>query len=110
MKKLVYLFVATAIAGSGLIVMASQNPTESERVVIHNSNSNSNSSDYKYVKPITAQSRMGTNEKYSLYRDANDNFCVLSSDGERYITLKPYNQNGWSHTFQDGTTWFCNIY
>lgn len=108
MKRLVYLFIAATIAGSGLIVKASQNPTQSEKVRLHNSNNNS--SDLKFVKKITALSRMGTVDKYDLYRDADNNFCVLSKNEGKPIPLEIYNQDGWSHTFRDLTTWFCNVY
>ncbi len=111
MKKVVYLLAAAMIAGAGSFVFASQNPSEGELLPVRAVNkSRSDNSGYKYVKEIKAQSSMGTVERFDLYRDSDDNFCVKSRDNKRFISLDIYNNDGWSHKFVDGTTWYCNVY
>lgn len=112
MKKS-YQFLASVLILSGsFVAYASQNSGESSLspVRITNQSRGDNNSDYKFVKSINAQSRMGTVEKYNLYRDTDDNYCVKRKNSEGYAKLAIYNRDGWSHTFSDGTTWYCNVY
>lgn len=113
MKKKILSVLATVFIFSGsYVVFASQNSSESSLTPIRVTNISRGEklSDYQYVKTIPAQSRMGTVEKYDLYKDVNGNYCVKKKRGQGYAYLEIYNKEGWSHTFTDGTTYWCNIY
>lgn len=112
MKKILTILAAALVIGGSYVAYASQTSTNSSATPVRviNHSKGEKSSDYSYVKPIKAQSSMGTVESFKLYRDSDGNFYVMSNYGNGYVWLEPYSKNGWSHKFTDNTTWYCNVY